>query len=75
MSLTDEPATGSRIENRDEGPQVGRVFWRPGALEPHTETFRPFYFFSALIGTAVTSLVLTYLDVSIERIAHARSTP
>ena len=32
-----------------------------GALEPSTETFRLFYFFTALAGTAVTSLVLTYL--------------
>jgi hypothetical protein len=32
-----------------------------GALEPDTETFRLVYFLTALAGTAVTSLVLTYL--------------
>jgi hypothetical protein len=32
-----------------------------GALEPDTEKFRLFYFFTAIAGTAVTSVVLTYL--------------
>jgi hypothetical protein len=32
-----------------------------GGLEPDTEMFRLFYFLAALVGTAVTSLVLTYL--------------
>ena len=32
-----------------------------GGFEPHTETFRLFYLFTSLAGTAVTSLVLTYL--------------
>jgi hypothetical protein len=32
-----------------------------GALEPDTEAFPLFYFFTAIAGTAVTSLVLTYL--------------
>ncbi len=32
-----------------------------GGFEPDTDTFRLFYFLAALAGTAVTSLVLTYL--------------
>ena len=32
-----------------------------GGFEPYTDTFRLFYFLTALAGTAVTSLVLTYL--------------
>ena len=32
-----------------------------GGLQPNTDTFRLFYFFTALAGTAATSLVLTYL--------------
>ena len=32
-----------------------------GGFEPYTDTFRLFYFWAALAGTAVTSLVLTYL--------------
>jgi hypothetical protein len=32
-----------------------------GRFEPYTDTFRLFYFLTALAGTAVTSLVLTYL--------------
>ena len=32
-----------------------------GGFEPDTDTFRLFYFSTALTGTAVTSLVLTYL--------------
>jgi hypothetical protein len=32
-----------------------------GGFEPYTGKFRMFYFFTALAGTAVTSLVLTYL--------------
>ena len=32
-----------------------------GGFEPYTETFRLFYFVTSLAGTAVTSLVLTYL--------------
>ena len=32
-----------------------------GGFEPYTDTFRLFYFFTALAFTAVTSLALTWL--------------